>query len=84
MTPVRDGFAAIRFSPALGDLDWAQGTIPTPRGPIYVSLQSRPDAVPRAEITLPQGIELRLDEGILHRWEIEEHRHPESERKTDC
>jgi hypothetical protein len=75
--PSRDGFAAIRFAPALGDLDWARGAIPTPRGPIQVSLQRRPGALPKAEITLPLEIELQPGENTLSTWEIIEHHSPE-------
>jgi hypothetical protein len=71
VTPIQDGFAAIRFSPALGDLDWARGTIPTPRGPIDVSLHRRPGALPHAELTLPAEVEVQIDEATLQAWEIE-------------
>jgi hypothetical protein len=84
VTPVRDGFRTIRFSPSLGDLDWAQGTIPTPRGPIHVSLRRRRGALPRAEIALPPDVELLLGENIPHMWQIEDRRHAESERETGC
>jgi hypothetical protein len=77
--PSRDGFAAIRFAPALGDLDWARGTIPTPRGPIHVSLQRRPGAPPLAEITLPPEIELQMGDGTSHTWQIVARRAGESE-----
>jgi hypothetical protein len=84
VSPVRDGFAAIRFAPALGDLEWAEGTVPTPRGPIQVSLRRRPEGQPKAEITLPQDIELRMREDVPRTWEIEERRVPGGERGTCC
>lgn len=84
VVPVRDGFTAARFAPALGDLAWARGSIPTPHGPIHVSLQRRPGALPRAEIALPQAIELRIGEEVLRTWEIEEQRYAESEHRAGC
>jgi hypothetical protein len=75
VTPVRDGFAALRFSPALGDLEWARGTIPTPHGPIHVSLRRRPDALPEAGIDLPHGIELQVDPDVSSSWQVNEQRH---------
>jgi hypothetical protein len=84
VTPSQDGFAAIRFTPALGDLDWARGTVPTPRGPIRVSLRRRTGALPSAELTLPPGIQVQVDQDVLQTWEIEELHAPESEREGDC
>lgn len=84
IVPTRDGFAAIRFSPALGDLEWAEGTIPTPRGPIHVSLRRRPRAPHSATLALPPGIEVQVDERVLQAWEIKEHRTAESESETIC
>ena len=37
VSPVSPGFAMWSVAPQLGDLAWAQGTVPTPRGPIAVS-----------------------------------------------
>jgi hypothetical protein len=34
--PAEPGFARARVAPALGDLRWAEGTAPTPRGPLRV------------------------------------------------
>ena len=84
VTPSQDGFAAIHFAPALGDLDWARGAIPTPRGPIRVSLCRRPGTLPSAKLTLPPGIQVHVDQDVLQTWEIEEQRAPESERESDC
>jgi hypothetical protein len=61
VTPVKAGFAAIDFDPALGDLEWAEGTIPTPRGPSH----------PRAELIVPDGVEVRVREDTRQAWEIE-------------
>jgi hypothetical protein len=84
VTPTQDGFAAIRFAPALGDLEWAEGTLPTPRGPIHVSLRCRSTALPLAELTLPAGIDLHVSPEIRSSWEIREHRTAESEPGSHC
>jgi hypothetical protein len=54
--PVEPGFAAIAFAPNLGDLDWAEGSIPTPRGFIRVRLDKRPGKPSLARLTLPAGV----------------------------
>ncbi len=34
--PIEPGFKSMMITPFLGDLDWAEGTIPTPFGPVFV------------------------------------------------
>jgi hypothetical protein len=34
--PAEPGYAAVRVRPALGGLDWARATVPTPHGPVTV------------------------------------------------
>lgn len=36
ISPAEPGFAAVRVVPALGGLEWARATVPTPHGPITV------------------------------------------------
>ena len=36
ITPAEPGFTRARVAPALGDLDWAEATVPTPYGPLRV------------------------------------------------
>ena len=36
ITPAEPGYASVRVVPALGDLEWARATVPTPHGPITV------------------------------------------------
>jgi hypothetical protein len=55
--PTSPGFSDVSIRPALGDLAWAQGRIPTPHGDIAVSLTG-PFA---GEVTLPSGVK-----GFLH------------------
>jgi hypothetical protein len=37
VTPYAPGFASVMVRPFVGDLMWARGTVPTPRGPVSVS-----------------------------------------------
>jgi hypothetical protein len=69
--PAKAGLTAIDFSPALGDLAWAEGTIPTPRGPVHVSLRRQEEGRPRATLMVPRGIEVRVQERAQQAWEIE-------------
>ena len=36
ITPAEPGYAAVRVAPALGGLQWARATVPTPHGPVTV------------------------------------------------
>ncbi len=39
--PAEPGFAVARVEPALGDLEWAEGSVPTPAGLVHVSVPRR-------------------------------------------
>jgi len=54
--PFQPGFASVSIEPHLEDLDWAQGTLPTPRGIITVRHEKKQDGSIRSEIDLPRGI----------------------------
>lgn len=60
--PLKPGFVQARIAPQPADLSWAEGTLPTPQGPIHVSWRREPTAFSlraalpvgvTAEITLP-------------------------------
>ncbi len=57
VTPTAPGYREVAIRPALGDLAWAEGDIPTPHGLIRVKLTGPTTG----EITLPAGIT-----GTLH------------------
>ncbi|MDB6168235.1 MAG: alpha-L-rhamnosidase [Verrucomicrobia bacterium] len=71
--PAAPGFRRVSIRPALGDLAWARGKIPTPHGEIEVAVTA-PSAV---EIILPPGVSgtlylegrppVELVEGAIHR-----------------
>lgn len=54
--PVGIGFSEVRINPHLGNLDWAEGTFPTPYGLITVKHTKRPDGTINSQVTLPKGI----------------------------
>ena len=55
--PTAPGFARVRIEPHLGDLAWAKGTFPTPRGLIRVAHRRLADGTIESEIDLPVGVE---------------------------
>jgi alpha-L-rhamnosidase len=58
VTPAAPGFTKARIAPALGDLAWAEGTVPTPQGPIRVRHEQRDDGSIRSWVTAPAGVAL--------------------------
>ncbi|MEZ4684084.1 MAG: alpha-L-rhamnosidase C-terminal domain-containing protein [Caldilineaceae bacterium] len=43
VTPLADGFARVQIAPQPVDLDWAEGTVSTPHGPIQTRWEQRTD-----------------------------------------
>ena len=56
--PVAAGCEKISFNPNLGNLEWAKGTYPTPKGIIKVELSRKADGSVDAKIDLPDGISI--------------------------
>jgi hypothetical protein len=56
VSPTAGGYRKARIQPYLGDLDWAKGDVPTPRGPIRVSYRKEGGQW-HADVTLPAGTE---------------------------
>ena len=54
--PVGTGFKEVRIKPHLGDLEWAEGTFPTPYGVISVRHEKKADGTVASEIKLPKEI----------------------------
>ena len=50
------GFARVRVRPQLGDLRYAKGTVPTPRGLLRVEAERQPNGSVRVKIDAPEGI----------------------------
>ena len=54
VSPIEPGFRAARIKPNRGDLAWAQGSVPTPHGPIRLHLTRSPDGTPDVHVTAPR------------------------------
>ncbi len=44
----------------LGDLSWAEGSFPTPLGPVRVAHRRQPDGTVSTDVSAPEGIEIRI------------------------
>ena len=62
VTAVAPGFAEFSFRPALLDLTFAEGRIPTPRGNIAVRLERSGQGI-EAELRIPEGCSAVLPDG---------------------
>lgn len=56
--PAEPGFKKVRVNPHLGSLEWAEGSFPTPYGPVTVSHRKTADGSVKSEINLPKGVKL--------------------------
>lgn len=56
--PLEPGFKRVRVSPHLGGLQWAEGTYPTPHGPIQVRHERRLDGSIKSDIKTPRGVKV--------------------------
>lgn len=56
VSPAEPGFAKVRIEPKLGRLQWAEGSYPTPKGPIRVRHEKQADGSVKSDITLPPGV----------------------------
>ena len=54
--PVDEGFRKVRIEPHLGDLEWAEGSFPTPYGVIEVSHRKGADGKVVTKVELPRGV----------------------------
>lgn len=55
--PSAPGFSKVRIDPDLGDLEWAEGSFPTPKGLIKVRHERQADGTVKSTVTLPAGVE---------------------------
>lgn len=54
--PLEAGCATLEVNPQLGDLDWAKGSIPTPKGVISVEVSKGADGKPVCHVMAPKGV----------------------------
>lgn len=57
VTPVAPGCAKVKITPNLGKLSFAEGTFPTPNGPIQVRHEKQADGSIKSTIKLPESVE---------------------------
>ena len=55
------GCRTVRIRPHLGDLDWAEGSYPTPAGDISIRHEKRPDGTVATSFTAPEGVTVITD-----------------------
>jgi alpha-L-rhamnosidase len=55
--PAAPGCAKVKITPKLGRLTWAEGTYPTPKGPIHVHHEKQADGSVKSTVKLPDGVE---------------------------
>lgn len=55
---VEPGCKVLRIEPHLGDLEWAEGTFPTPYGVVQISHRKEPDGKIKSEIKAPEGVRI--------------------------
>ena len=56
---VEPGCKRVRIDPHLGDLQWVEGTYPTPQGVIKIRHEKQPDGRIKSEIKGPSGVVVR-------------------------
>jgi len=55
---IEPGCRVVRISPHLGDLQWAEGAFPTPRGVLKVRHEKRPDGTIKTSVDAPGGVKV--------------------------
>lgn len=56
LSPQAEGQRTFSVNPHLGDLQWAEGSFPTPWGTVEIKVAGLPDGKVSAEISAPKGI----------------------------
>jgi len=56
--PLEPGWSKVTLDPQAADLQWAEGTIPTPHGPIHVRWERLPNGQLSIHRTLPPGVQV--------------------------
>ena len=64
------GCRHLRIDPHLGDLDWVEGTYPTPFGPVQVRHEKKSDGSLRSTITKPAEVKITSTgkDVTIHNW----------------
>ena len=56
--PLEAGCRKVRIAPRLGDLQWAEGSFPTPQGDIFVRHERKNDGTVRSVVKAPRGVKI--------------------------
>ena len=67
----RPALLSLNFQPDLGDLQWAEGEIPTPYGMITVILSKTSGEKFQARVRLPKVVGLKTSEATQRLWDVE-------------
>lgn len=54
------GCRRLRIEPHLGDLEWVEGTFPTPRGVVRISHRRRADGSVESRVEAPRGVKIEM------------------------
>jgi len=55
---IEPGCKTLRIEPHLGDLEWVEGTFPTPQGVVSISHRKAPDGSFRTSVKAPKGVKI--------------------------
>lgn len=56
--PLEPGCKVIEVNPHLGNLEWAKGEFPTPKGVVKIDVKRRKDGTPVCRVEAPKGIKV--------------------------
>ena len=57
---VEPGCRRLRIDPHLGDLEWVEGTFPTPYGAVKIRHEKAPDGTVKSRVEAPRGVKTEL------------------------
>ena len=57
---VEPGCRRLRIDPHLGDLEWVEGTFPTPYGAVKIRHEKAPDGMVKSRVEAPRGVKTEL------------------------
>lgn len=56
--PLEPGCTLVEINPYLGNLEWAKGTFPTPKGAVVVEVSRQADGSPLCQVKAPRGVKV--------------------------
>jgi hypothetical protein len=57
---VEPGCKVLNIEPHLGDLEWVEGTFPTPHGVVHISHKKSPDGKIKTNVKAPKGVKYHI------------------------